>query len=62
MISPEIAPRHSRAADVEDNFVAGMIEHETRMAIRDLIRVRGFADARELVANYLVDELERRRP
>lgn len=40
---------------------AGMIEYETRTAIRDLIRIHGFDEARALVAMMLNDEAERAR-
>ena len=37
-----------------------MIDHDARMAIRDLIRVHGFEEARDLVAHFLNDEADRR--
>lgn len=40
----------------------GMLEYEARTAIRDLIRLRGFEEARELVAYYLEDERTRHAP
>jgi hypothetical protein len=37
----------------------GQIQHDCRTAIRDLIRLEGFEAAREHVAFYLIDELNR---
>ena len=39
---------------------AGMLEYGTRVAIRDLIRLYGFETARELVAQYLTEEADRK--
>lgn len=38
----------------------GLIEYTARCAIRDLVRLYGFEDARELVAMYLNSEADRR--
>ncbi len=37
----------------------GLLDYEARCAIRNLIRLYGFEDARELVAMYLNDEATR---
>lgn len=39
---------------------AGMLEYGTRVAIRDLIRLYGFEAARELIAQYLTEEADRK--
>lgn len=39
----------------------GMIDWHARCAVRDLVRVYGLEEARQLVAMYLNDEAERRR-
>lgn len=38
----------------------GMLGYQARCAIRDLIRLYGFEEARQLVANFLIDEAERK--
>lgn len=38
----------------------GMLDYQARCAIRDLIRLYGFEEARDLVATYLNDEAERK--
>ncbi|MCO5159666.1 MAG: hypothetical protein M9939_00900 [Mesorhizobium sp.] len=38
----------------------GMLEYEARCAIRDLIRLYGFEEARQMVAHFLLDEAERK--
>lgn len=43
----------------DPNFIAGMLEHSCRMAIRDLVRLEGFEKAREHVAGFLNDEADR---
>lgn len=45
----------------DEAHVIGQIDFSARMAIRDLIRVHGFSEARELVAGYLNDEANGRR-
>lgn len=47
--------------ETDPDFIAGMIDHDARVAIRDLIRLHGFEDARELVAMFLNDEADRRQ-
>lgn len=38
----------------------GMLDYQARCAIRDLIRLYGFEEARQLVENFLIDEAERK--
>jgi hypothetical protein len=38
----------------------GMLDYQARCAIRDLIRLYGFEEARQMVANFLIDEAERK--
>jgi len=38
----------------------GMLDYSARCAIRDLIRLYGFEEARQMVANFLIDEAERK--
>lgn len=57
-MTPVAVAEQEREAD--PGFVAGMIDHDARMAIRDLIRVHGFEEARDLVAHFLNDEADRR--
>lgn len=38
----------------------GMLEYEARVAVRNLVRLLGFDEARKNLAFFLVDELERR--
>ena len=54
-------PTSHTKMEADPNHVVGMIDFSARMAIRDLIRVHGFEDARELVAMYVNDEAERKR-
>ena len=44
----------------ERELPAGMLEYELRSAIRNVIRLYGFEDARELAAMYFNDEATRR--
>ena len=37
----------------------GYLEYETRTIIRDLVRLHGFEKARELIAQYLIEEANR---
>lgn len=39
----------------------GMIEYETRSAIRDLVRLLGYEEARNLITGYLNEEADRRK-
>ena len=41
---------------------AGMLDYQARNAVRDLIALYGFEEAREKIAFMLLDELERPRP
>lgn len=54
-------PMSHTKMEAEPSHVVGMIDFSARMAIRDLIRVHGFEDARELIAMYLDDENRRPR-
>ena len=38
----------------------GMLDYQARCAIRDLIRLYGFEEARQMVAHFLLDEAERK--
>ena len=38
----------------------GMLDYQARCAIRDLIRLYGFEEARQMVAHFLIDEAERK--
>lgn len=44
----------------EPAFVLGQIQYSARTAIRDLVRTHGFEEARDLVAGFLIEEMERR--
>jgi hypothetical protein len=53
--------------NAEPNFTAaerelpdGMLDYEARCAIRNLIRLYGFEMARDMIAGFLIDELNRR--
>lgn len=59
MTSPVI--RAAEALGDRPDNPPGMLEYETRTAIRDLIRLHGFEAARELVASYINDEAERKK-
>lgn len=39
----------------------GYTEYRCRCEIRDLVRVHGFEEARDLIAGYLMDEADKRR-
>lgn len=39
----------------------GMLDYQARCSIRDLVRLYGFEEARQLVAMYLNDEADRRQ-
>ena len=53
--------RQLPASEPHDAIPEGMIDYHARCAIRDLIRLYGFEEARNLVAMYLNDECDRRR-
>jgi hypothetical protein len=42
-----------------DELPAGQLEYWCRVSIRDLVRLYGFENARELIAIYLNDEADR---
>jgi hypothetical protein len=44
----------------ERELPAGMLDYEARCAIRNLIRLYGFEMARDMIAGFLIDELNRR--
>lgn len=54
------APFIQRRTREETDAPPGMLEYETRSAIRDLIRLHGFEAAREMIAGYINDEAERK--
>jgi hypothetical protein len=41
------------------DLAIGQLHHDARTIIRDLICLEGFEAARERIANYLIDELNR---
>ena len=51
--------KHALEDDAMPAIPVGLLEYEAHCAIRDLVRLYGFDDAREMVANYLLDELNR---
>lgn len=50
---------HPEPLDLSE-LPAGQLEYWCRNAIRDLVRLYGFENARELVAIYLLGEADRR--
>lgn len=56
-----IEPQFTDSPRLIEGRPEGMLEYETRQSIRDLVRLYGFEEARELVAGILNDECERRR-
>lgn len=52
-----IAERHETA---REPLPEGMLDYQARCAIRDLMKLYGFERAREMIAGFLIDELERR--
>lgn len=51
--------RPSDASELRE-MLAGQLEYWCRVSIRDLVRLYGFENARELVAIYINDEADRR--
>lgn len=60
-ISKAPANRNDEFNQNDAAFRAGMVEYDARSAIRDLVALYGFEKARAHVADYLIDELERKR-
>jgi hypothetical protein len=60
MHEPIHALTAEQTPESDPEYVAGMIEHDVREAIRDLVRLNGFERAREQIAFMLVDEADRR--
>lgn len=54
----------SRVESQDQGFEAGMLDYQARNAVRDLIALYGFEEAREKIAFMLMDECDRtqRRP
>lgn len=50
----ELAMRQTRTPETP-----GYLEYEARTIVRDLIRVKGFEGARELLAQYILEEASR---
>lgn len=56
-MNEHVLERHETA---REPLPEGMLDYEARCAIRNLIRLYGFTEAREIIAGFLIDELERR--
>ena len=56
-----MTPALTEAVDRADpDHHAGMIDYAARTAIRDLIRLHGYEEARDKIAGYLNDEADRK--